>query len=220
MSTTACLISANDISREGLAFFLRSEGFELFSSISGIEHLDVTRTDSYLAVIDDPEPAGQIEAVDGVLACSPNAKVVILAEAFNLETMLACFRAGAHGYIVKTMRSQPMMASLRLVALGEKVMPSVLIDNLDRRPASHPAKFSTDYELDSANLSPRERDVLCGLMAGYSNKLIARQLTVCEATIKVHVKAILRKLKVCNRTQAAIWANSNGLTESRNRVLG
>ena len=51
--------------------------------------------------------------------------------------------------------------------------------------------------------------MLCCLMAGYSNKVIARELDVCEATVKVHVKAILRKLNVNNRTQAAIWANSH-----------
>jgi two-component system nitrate/nitrite response regulator NarL len=50
-------------------------------------------------------------------------------------------------------------------------------------------------------------------MAGYPNKVIARKLDVCEATVKVHVKAILRKLNVCNRTQAALWANSHGIHE-------
>lgn len=52
-------------------------------------------------------------------------------------------------------------------------------------------------------------------MAGYSNKLIARRLVVCEATVKVHVKAILRKLNVNNRTQAAIWASSRGISDAR-----
>ena len=71
-----------------------------------------------------------------------------------------------------------------------------------------------ENEIEDANLSPRERDVLCCLMAGYSNKVIARELDVCEATVKVHVKAILRKLDVRNRTQAAIWASTRGVTES------
>ena len=64
--------------------------------------------------------------------------------------------------------------------------------------------------MEEAKLSVRERDVLCCLMAGYSNKVIARELDVCEATVKVHVKAILRKLDVSNRTQAAMWASTRG----------
>jgi two-component system nitrate/nitrite response regulator NarL len=113
------------------------------------------------------------------------------------------------------MKSQPLMTALRLVSLGEKVMPSDLVEALEHQQLSGPSPLLPENEVVNASLSPRERDVLCGLMAGYPNKTIARQLDVCEATVKVHVKAILRKLKVRNRTQAAIWASHNGLHVSK-----
>ncbi|WP_246447923.1 LuxR C-terminal-related transcriptional regulator [Novosphingobium flavum] len=151
--------------------------------------------------------------VETILASFADAKVVILAERFDLEAMVACFRAGAQGYIVNALRSQPLMTALRLVSLGEKVMPSDLAESLGHRQFAGPSPITAETEIMNANISPRERDVLCCLMAGYPNKSIARQLDVCEATIKVHVKSILRKLKVSNRTQAAIWASHNGLSD-------
>ena len=59
-------------------------------------------------------------------------------------------------------------------------------------------------------LSPREKSILRCLMEGDFNKCIARKIDIAEATVKVHVKAILRKIRVQNRTQAAIWAMNNG----------
>ena len=59
-------------------------------------------------------------------------------------------------------------------------------------------------------LSKREREILRGLVSGWSNKVIARELAITEATVKVHMKALLRKIRITNRTQAAIWANNNG----------
>ena len=63
-------------------------------------------------------------------------------------------------------------------------------------------------------ISDRERHILHNLLAGHSNKMIARQLNISEATVKVHMKAVLRKLNVRNRTQAAMWAVANGFSDS------
>ena len=61
-------------------------------------------------------------------------------------------------------------------------------------------------------LSPREQEILQALVTGASNKLIAIKLGITEATVKVHLKTLLRKIDVNNRTQAAIWAMNNGFT--------
>lgn len=212
MCNRVSIFSSSDISREGLAHFLRSEGFDVFASIRSIDDMADT-AEPFLAVIDEPTPILQADAVEELKARAPGSLPVILAERFDMESMIACFQAGAQGYIVKSIRSEPLMTALRLASLGEKVMPSDLVDMLDMRPAAAPVPVAAGSDLGSANLSPRERDVLCCLMAGYPNKTIARQLDVCEATVKVHVKAILRKLKVRNRTQAAIWASSNGISD-------
>jgi two-component system nitrate/nitrite response regulator NarL len=176
---------------------------------------DSSTASPFLAVVDEPRVARQQAVVERLKAHFSNAKIVILADRFDFDAVVSCFRAGAEGYIVNAMKSQPLMTALRLVSLGEKVMPSDLVEELEHRQFSTSSPVLPQNEIVNANLSPRERDVLCGLMAGYPNKSIARQLDVCEATVKVHVKAILRKLKVSNRTQAAIWASHNGIADSQ-----
>ncbi|MFC0588213.1 LuxR C-terminal-related transcriptional regulator [Novosphingobium aquiterrae] len=205
--------SSSDISREGLAHFLRSDGFEVLESGCVVEDVVASNT-NFLVVVDEPDSSLQPGTVAEIKALSTWALPVVLAERFDLNAMSECFMAGAQGYIVKSIRSQPLITALRLAAQGERVVPSDLVDALAFRPASKAIQVRSSSETNAANLSPRERDVLCCLMAGYPNKIIARQLEVCEATVKVHVKAILRKLKVRNRTQAAIWASSNGLIEA------
>jgi two-component system nitrate/nitrite response regulator NarL len=214
MTNRVCLVGRNEISREGLANLMRSEHFDVFCSTKSIEDIPYSFASSlFLAVVDEPDMEYQHAVVEKLKTDFSNAKVVILADRFDFDAVVSCFRAGAEGYIVNAMKSQPLMAALRLVSLGEKVMPSDLIEALEHRQLSSASPLLSENETVNASLSPRERDVLCGLMAGCPNKSIARQLNVCEATVKVHVKAILRKLKVCNRTQAAMWGSHNGLGE-------
>lgn len=210
MFSQVCIFSVNDISREGLAQIARAEGFDVVGTFSNVKQMEASGLD-LLAIIDEPDPALQSKVVEEVKAHLPNSLPVILSEEINMEAMAACFRVGAAGYILKSMRSHPMMIALRLAAHGEKVLPSDLVDFLGSgQPLQVPCN---DWETaaEAADLSKRELDVLCLLMAGLPNKLIARNLDIGEATVKVHVKSILRKLKVTNRTQAAIWANANGL---------
>jgi two-component system nitrate/nitrite response regulator NarL len=144
----------------------------------------------------------------------PDSRIVVVSEQFDLKTVIDCLNAGAAGYVIRSMKSMRMIAALRLVALGEKVVPSEFVDTIGGCGIEHALNSDAEQEFEVAKLSPRELDVLCCLMAGYPNKVIARRLDVCEATVKVHVKAILRKLNVRNRTQAALWANSHGVNES------
>jgi two-component system nitrate/nitrite response regulator NarL len=209
------LISPSDISREGLSHILKSEQFNIVGSYNGISEIeDSALHHDALAVVDCPAGDDQLESVELLKSRSPSMKVVVLSDRFDMKSMVSCFGAGAHGYIIKSMKSTPLITALRLAALGEKVLPSDLVEVLGRQPVDVPSPAEIEHDIEDAKLSPREFDVLCCLMAGYSNKVIARQLDVCEATVKVHVKAILRKLNVRNRTQAAIWANSRGITES------
>lgn len=137
----------------------------------------------------------------------PKTAIVVLADTFEFESMVNAFRSGVAGYIIKDISPEPLVESLRLVALGEKVMPSEMAMFLGTR--SYPAGWSK--QLNDVNLSEREVQVLQLLIMGAANKVIGRELGICEATVKVHVKAALRKLHVSNRTQAAIWAVQHGL---------
>ena len=97
------------------------------------------------------------------------------------------------------------VGSLRLICSGERVFPRDLATG--RRPRAAPA--GAELRSDGVRLSPREKEILSHLFAGRSNKLIARELSIAEATVKVHLKSVLRKIGVENRTQAAIWALEN-----------
>lgn len=178
------------------------------------------------ATIDAVEPSGD-EMVEIVLILAdewstdmvarvgqrfPAAQIVLLADEFDFTQLRAAFDAGVAGYLVRQISIERLLGSLRLVALGEKVFPSQLAAELIRRtnPEGHDGLRSG---VESAHLSGRELEVLRGLMMGLSNKVVSRRLSICEATVKVHVKAVLRKLNVTNRTQAAIWADSHALEE-------
>lgn len=216
MYRDVCLVSECEITREGLGNILKSEGFSVIGSFGAVDELDLAdfRTEFFF-VLDGIVSTDQPRTVREVKDRFDRSPIVILTERFDFTTMLECFHSGAQGYIVRSMKAQPLTTSLRLAALGERVLPPDLVDVFEQQtftPMIRTAEQS-DEEVNRARLSPRELDVLCCLMAGFSNKVIARELKVCEATVKVHVKAILRKLNVHNRTQAAIWASSRGISE-------
>ncbi len=107
------------------------------------------------------------------------------------------------------MSAVALTQSLRLVMLGQQVFPALPSGD---GPNHGSRDFGQTAERSGLNraLSGREGEILCKLLHGHSNKMIARELNISEATVKVHLKALLRKLKARNRTQAAIWAMENG----------
>lgn len=212
MTSDLCLVSLHDISREGLHQILSSDGFNILMSCRNVSRIVEAGIDPECSVVIDIQDRDiQMEAIAAIHSACPSAKIAVLVEQFDMGNLIECFDAGVDGYIVKSMSSQPLITALRLVTLGQKVLPSELAGLLGRHSLDHAgSNGALEHEIEGANLSARERDVLCCLMAGYSNKVIARQLDVCEATVKVHVKAILRKLDVSNRTQAAMWASQRG----------
>jgi two-component system nitrate/nitrite response regulator NarL len=148
----------------------------------------------------------------------PTARVAVLAERFHQDDMISAFRAGANVYFIKAANCTVFIKALELVMLGETILPAEFLslfrehEHLDLAPDPE-ANLNASLEVDddhARRLSAREKCILRCLAEGSSNKLIARKIDIAEATVKVHVKAILRKIGVHNRTQAAIWAMNNG----------
>jgi two-component system nitrate/nitrite response regulator NarL len=108
------------------------------------------------------------------------------------------------GILTYDLPAAAFVRSLHLVGSGERVFPRDLAAGRRQQPAM----LSTQPRSDGVRLSPREKEILSRLVAGDSNKVIARHLDIAEATVKVHLKSVLRKIGVENRTQAAIWALS------------
>ena len=211
MAQSCTVVSPNNISRAGLCRVIADEGFDEVRVAASAQEIDWSLDlQDHLLLIDLPSQEGEQEIMSLIKERGASCRVLILADTFCFDGMMACFRAGANGYLTKDMASTSLIASLKLATMGERVMPSSLVDLLLEQGTSLAAVQSAGSSAEDVNLSQREMDVLNCLMAGYQNKVIARRLDVTEATVKVHVKAILRKLKVGNRTQAAMWASSHG----------
>lgn len=202
-SFNVALVGRNPIDREGLERILAGEGFHIVQSVADPSHLTREYGGQLLIVCDGSFELESSEAIVELRMRFPDAKLAVLRASFEFDEMVAAFRAGAHGYILTETPCASFVTSLRLVAMGEKVMPSDLVDTLPLlRIASSYAEACR--ALTEAKLSTREAEILDCLVMGWPNKMISRRLSISDGTVKLHVKTIFRKLQVCNRTQAAI----------------
>jgi two-component system nitrate/nitrite response regulator NarL len=209
------LLCQNSIIREGLSRILAEHEFNIVQSCSSGDALVNSRdnandSNQSLVLIDNGEEERDDECIAQLQIRFPRANFVILSDRFDFEIMLKAFRIGMRAYIVKEISCDRLMGTLRLVAMGERVLPPQLADELQSRPSYHKAP-EVDQSVEAACLSHREHELLRWLIMGCPNKVISRRMEISEATVKVHVKAVLRKLGVKNRTQAAIWAANRGM---------
>ncbi|HEU4960654.1 MAG TPA: response regulator transcription factor [Sphingomonas sp.] len=212
-TVNVALLGRNSIVREGLRRILTEENFHVVQSVDQADNLDGARIDEpppVLIVVDSGADQDDLDNVRMLQRRFPEARLVLLSDSFDFDAMVRAFRIGIHGYIVKEISCKQLVGSLQLVAMGEKVMPSKLADALPAHATFFEAP-DTRKTLDGAALSDRELEILRCLIMGCPNKIISRRLEISEATVKVHVKAILRKLRVQNRTQAAIWGVNRGV---------
>jgi two-component system nitrate/nitrite response regulator NarL len=213
---TRVCICANTLLRVGLEQILDGTRFVVSdNTVKDTPELSTsTDTTSVLFIVDEKHRAnGLPELIAELKVRHPAARVVVLADRFNFSSVMSARHAGVDGFCLTTANRDVLVHSLELVMLGEVVVPSELIlaimgDNV--RDAGSQLGRSMGKSNGIAPqihcLSSRETEILCWLREGAPNKVIARKLNVAEATVKVHVKTILRKIGVGNRTQAAIWA--------------
>lgn len=206
---TVSLLGENPVSLDGLRRILVENNFNVLSSggdVSALETLsDLVNPRCHLILVDSLVETRGIGVLDDIAGKIPLGLVIVLSDRFEYEVMMECFRHDVSAYIVKKISPDSLISYLNLVSVGEKVMPSDLTGILlSRMPSGN--TMAHRNAIADAGLSPREEQILAGLVAGQPNKVISRHFLISEATVKVHVKAILRKIGVQNRTQAAIWA--------------
>ncbi len=131
-----------------------------------------------------------------------DARVIMLTVSDNEEDVVAALRAGADGYLLKDMEPEDILRALQRATAGRLVISERLTELLARALREEPRPQGPT----EAGLTPREQEILNLIAKGYSNKLIARDLDLAVGTVKVHVKHILRKLKLKTRVEAAVWA--------------
>jgi two-component system nitrate/nitrite response regulator NarL len=202
------LVDDQPLRRAGLKAHLAAAGFSVVAegqsvddAASGAKRHQMPQ----VLVIDGAQGTASIAIA---LTRHPRIRIMVLGNAPDPTSMAEAFAAGAHGYVLKRISPDALVESLRLLLAGEKVFPSEVSDLLIRLPSGRTQR-PTERETP---LSPQEMEITRHLADGTPNKMIAQALDITEATVKAHVKTLMRKIGVSNRTQAAIWALNNGLT--------
>jgi DNA-binding NarL/FixJ family response regulator len=169
---------------------------------------DVVLMDVRMPVMDG------IDATRAIVASGSAARVLVVTT-FDLdEHVVTALRAGASGFLLKDIRPAELAEAVRVVARGDALLaPTVTRRMLDRFAHIAPAPLSAPAA--PADLSPRELEVLTLIGQALSNAEIAAQLHLSEATVKTHVSAVLRKLRLRDRVQAVVAAYDHGLVEPR-----
>ncbi|MBV4368893.1 two-component system response regulator NarL [Erwinia phyllosphaerae] len=133
-------------------------------------------------------------------------RIVVFSVSNHEDDVVNALKRGADGYLLKDMEPEALLKALHQAAAGQMVLSekltNVLVTSLrEARPAE-----ARDIE----QLTRRERDILKLITLGMTNKAIARKLSITESTVKVHVKHLLKKMKLKSRVEAAVWALQNG----------
>lgn len=141
-----------------------------------------------------------------------NARIVVLTNDVSTSKLTKALELGCDAYLLKDMSPEALIQSLTLTMLGEKVFPTNLAQLLIEGRLGASVNPAPAVRAPAASgLSEREMQILRCLVNGDPNKVIANRLKITEATVKVHLKGLLRKISVSNRTQAAIWAVERGI---------
>ncbi len=147
---------------------------------------------------------GGIAVVEGVLETNPGVKFLALSVSDRAEDVIAMIRAGARGYVTKTIEPPELVDAVRRVKAGDAVFsPRLAGFVLDAFAGAMPA--DVDPELDQ--LTAREKDVLRLIARGFAYKQVARKLNISIKTVETHVSSVLRKLQLSNRHELARWAS-------------
>jgi two-component system nitrate/nitrite response regulator NarL len=219
-TVATALICKSSLLRSGLQQILRGTPFVVAetNAATGPQLIQDVAPQPALVIIEaNKDISHMLEVVSGAKQQSPEARVVVLTDQVDLSFVRLGHEAGVDGFCGAGSSPEVLIKFLELVMLGESVWPSAIMHSLfsgmfvspEQPLPNNPVAEPKLSDLRECKLSVREAQILGYLMHGSPNKIIARNLDITEATIKVHVKAILRKIGVANRTQAAMWATEH-----------
>jgi two-component system nitrate/nitrite response regulator NarL len=207
------LIDDHALFRVGLLELLERRGIEVIDAVGDSDvGLRLTRDcapDVVLLDLRMPGPGG-IEILKQIRSEGLDRRVAMLTTSTEEQDLIASLQAGANGYLLKDMEPDELVAALEDIVVGKTVVAPELTGVL-ARAVRHEPEPATPAQPTLSELTPREQEILCHLAAGQSNKAIARELGISDGTVKLHVKAILRKLQVRSRVEAAVMAVEQGL---------
>nr|ELA9905738.1 two-component system response regulator NarL [Proteus mirabilis] len=143
------------------------------------------------------------ETLDQLRLRSLSGRIVVFSVSNYSDDLITALKRGADGYLLKDMEPEELLAALKQAAAGKMVVSPTLTPIL----AQSLREDRSEGERDIDQLTPRERDILKLIAQGLSNKMIARKLDITESTVKVHVKHLLKKMKLKSRVEVAVWVH-------------
>ena len=203
------LVDDHTLFRSGLETLLERHEIEVIATAgNGREGFLMAREllpDVVLLDMRMPEMSG-LEVLSGLRTVGLKMFIVMLTTSNEEKDLVECLRNGASGYLLKDMEPSELVSALRDIVAGKTVVAPELTPILARVVQGDSAEAPPAESSPFDELTPREVEILCLVAEGQSNKLIARNLGISDGTVKLHVKAILRKLNVHSRVEAAVMA--------------
>jgi two-component system, NarL family, nitrate/nitrite response regulator NarL len=214
-SVSAVIVDPSHLFRAGLEQLLKRNAYRVVASggnLAEFPSLNLTASQPALFILSVEEiTQGDCQALRDIKARYPAARVVLMGGKFTSQQIHLALQNGADACLLITIKSDALVQSLDLVMLGGKVLSAGLRLFSEDLPAAQSQIQLSGERPESlrTQLSNRELQILRALRDGASNKVIALKHCLTESTVKVHMKAILRKIGAANRTQAAIWARDH-----------
>lgn len=211
MSLRFLVVDDHTLFRDGMVSLLRAAGMQVIgeaqNGLDAVSQATRLKPDIVLMDIDMPGMNG-IEATRQITHSLPDIRVVMLTVSQEDEKLVEALRAGAKGYLLKSLNSDEFIRLLTGLERGEPPIPSFVATRLMNLVAQQ--KDSLESVQDTT-LTQRELELLGLLGLGLPNKIIADRLGVSENTVKYHIKNILQKLNISNRAEAAAYAARHNL---------
>lgn len=226
-STPAMSIAICDpeqLFREGLQLLLGSAGADVRYVSSCLAEWDGEADVVIWGASGLADAAGMLGRLRAARDCHPHTRIVVVVGGVSSHLVRQLATAGADAVLSRDISSKVLHRALDLVILGQQLFPAAALGLVEEPAATQPgltvksmpgtpgtpALPAESGGRGDTPFSEREGQILRCLINGLSNKLIARELDITEATVKVHIKGLLRKIGASNRTQAAIWSLANG----------
>ncbi len=207
------LVDRDQLFSAALAALLEDEGLEVEAPLPSVTAVGGVLDEGLEPSLIITDPAGLDREGEGsplsrLREIAPDARLLVLSSDMSAKAVADSMTIGAHGHVSKGASFNVVLRAVKLIQQGQAVYPANVAQNLGQGASPSPESLR---EGETADLSPRETQILACILSGHSNKAIARRLAITESTVKMHFKNAMRKINASNRTQAAIWAMEHGI---------
>lgn len=214
------IVDDHALFRVGLQGLLERRGLQVVGAVAegeeGLRLAETLKPDVVLLDLRMPDLGG-LSVLRHMVEQGLEIPVVMLTTSADEGDLSESLRNGARGYLLKDMEPDELVLALQEIVSGKIVVAPALTSVLADLVRHGERRERKDDLAPFSSLTPREHEILCHLSEGQSNKVIARHLDISDGTVKLHVKAILRKLGVHSRVEAAVMAVEKGVCNRSSR---